>query len=306
MSLIVVCGLPVTAILGTLIIPTFGWRPMFVIAGLGALVVWYLRKALPESPRWLEANGRAAEAEALMETIEREVAAGGALPLPAPPAATPSWSLAALASPTLLPRMVVGSVVLISINTLIFGFVTWLPTFFVQQGLSVTRSFGYTLVIVLGSPIGCALGAFGADYFGRRPSIIGASVLTILFGGIWPFVAQPWLILTLGFLLIVAIYIQVAILFGVYTPELFPTEVRLRANGICNTLGRAATIASPYLVVALFTGYGVGGVLALMIALLLVQIVVVAAWGIEPAKRGLEELEAVPAQDEGSPRTVRV
>jgi len=29
-----------------------------------------------------------------------------------------------------------------------------------------------------------------------------------------------------------------ALLFGVYTPELFPTEIRLRANGICNTLGR--------------------------------------------------------------------
>jgi hypothetical protein len=46
-------------------------------------------------------------------------------------------------------------------------------------------------------------------------------------------------LLTVGFLLIVAIYVQVAILFGVYTPELFPTEVRLRANGICNTIGRA-------------------------------------------------------------------
>ena len=52
-------------------------------------------------------------------------------------------------------------------------------------------------------------------------------------------------LLTVGFLLIVAIYVQVAILFGVYTPELFPTEVRLRANGICNTIGRAATIVFP-------------------------------------------------------------
>jgi MFS transporter, putative metabolite:H+ symporter len=292
MSFVVVFGLPATAVLGTLIIPEFGWRPMFVIAGVGALIVWYLRKALPESPRWLEAHGRIDEAEALIRRIEAEAAAGRPLPPPAPPAPVPTWSLASLVSPTLLPRMVVGSVVLISINTLIFGFVTWLPTFFVQQGLSVTRSFAYTLVIVLGSPIGCALGAFGADYLGRRPSIIGASVLTIIFGGLYPFMVEPWLILTVGFLLIVAIYIQVAILFGVYTPELFPTEVRLRANGICNTLGRAATIVSPYIVVALFTAYGVGGVAGLMIALLLIQIAVVAAWGIEPAKRGLEELEA--------------
>jgi len=64
MAFIVVAGFPVTAILGYLTIPTWGWRPMFVIAGIGSLIVWYLRKNLPESPRWLEAQGRTAEAEA--------------------------------------------------------------------------------------------------------------------------------------------------------------------------------------------------------------------------------------------------
>jgi putative MFS transporter len=192
--------------------------------------------------------------------------------------------------------MVVGSVVLIVVNTLIFGFVTWLPTFFVQQGMSITRSFTYTLVIVLGSPIGCALGALSADRFGRRRCIILSAVATIILGAIYPFVGgTPWLLLTVGFLLIVAIYVQVAILFGVYTPELFPTELRLRANGICNTLGRAATIVSPFIVVMLFRSYGVAGVLSLMIGLLIIEIITVAAWGIEPAKRGLEELDATGA-----------
>jgi hypothetical protein len=79
-------------------------------------------------------------------------------------------------------------------------------------------------------------------------------------------------LLTIGFLLIVGIYIQVTILFGVYTPELFPTEVRLRANGICNTVGRAATIVSPFIVLALFRNYGVTGVLALMVGLLIIHI----------------------------------
>ncbi|HXP32116.1 MAG TPA: MFS transporter [Stellaceae bacterium] len=295
MALIVVSGLPATAILATLIIPNLGWRPMFIIAGIGALIVWYLRKALPESPRWLEAHGRNEDAEALMQSIEREAARAGTLPPPAPAAPLPSWSLATLLGPTLLPRMIVGSVVLIVVNTLIFGFVVWLPTFFVQQGLSITRSFAYTLVIVLGSPIGCAIGAFSCDYFGRRRTILAASVATIVFGAIYPFVAVPGLMLADGFLLIVSIYVQVAILFGVYTPELFPTEVRLRANGICNTLGRAATIVSPFIVVALFRAYGVAGVLGLMIGLLVIQIIVVAAWGIEPAQRPLEALEAVPA-----------
>lgn len=306
MSFVVVFGLPATAVLATVIIPNFGWRPMFVIAGIGALVVWYLRKSLPESPRWLEAQGRTEEAEALMQAIEREAATAGPLPPPAPATPVPPFTLASLVSRSLFPRMVVGTVVLISINTLIFGFVQWLPTFFVQQGLSITRSFAYTLVIILGSPIGCAIGAFGADYWGRKRCIIGASVLTIVFGAIYPFVSgEPWLLLTVGFLLIVAIYVQVAILFGVYTPELFPTEVRLRANGICNTLGRAATIVSPFIVVALFKNSGVAGVLALMIALLVIQIIVVALWGIEPARRRLEELEDEPSGAETAPRAAQ-
>ena len=80
MAFLVVAGFPATSLLGYLIIPTLGWRPMFVIAGVGSLIVWYLRKNLPESPRWLEAQGRTEEAEALMQAIETEAAGGKPLP----------------------------------------------------------------------------------------------------------------------------------------------------------------------------------------------------------------------------------
>ena len=176
MSFIVVFGLPATALLGYLIIPNYGWRPMFVICGLGSLVVWYLRKSLPESPRWLETQGRTAEAEALMQAIEKEAATAAPLPPPQPATPIPPFPLSSLLTPSLLPSMVVGSVALIMINTLIFGFVQWLPTFFVRQGLSITKSFDYTLVIITGSPIGCAIGAFSCDYFGRKPSLIAAAL----------------------------------------------------------------------------------------------------------------------------------
>src|SRR5260370_19694273 len=52
-SVFVVAGLPVTALLGTLIIPRLGWRIMFLLGGVGALVVCDLRQALPRAPRWL-------------------------------------------------------------------------------------------------------------------------------------------------------------------------------------------------------------------------------------------------------------
>src|SRR5580704_5505387 len=294
MAFIVVAGFPATALLGYLIIPNFGWRPMFVIAGIGSLVVWYLRKNLPESPRWLEAQGRTAEAEELMQTIEREVAAGaGALPAPVIGAPIPQLTAASMFRPPILQRLLVGSWVLITINTLIFGFVIFLPQFFLRQGLTITNSLGYTVVLAGGSLIGCAIGAFTSDFIGRRWSIIGASILTIIIGWIYASFnadSDPALVLSVGFALITVIYIQTAILFGVYTPELFPTEIRLRANGICNTLGRGATVVSPFIVGALMANYKLPGVVWLMIGLVVIQSVVVWAWGVEPRNRGLEDV----------------
>jgi len=298
MSFLVVAGFPATALLGYLIIPAFGWRPMFVVAGVGALIVWYLRKRLPESPRWLESKGRTAEAEALMAAIEKEVAAGAALPPPAAPAATAPVTAMAMLRPPLLQRMVVGSWVLVTINTLVFTFVIFLPQFFLRQGLTISQSLGYTVALAAGSLVGCALGAYAADAFGRRPSIVGASIVTIAAGWIYAqfsAASDPAIVLSVGFVLIVAIYVQTAILFGVYTPELFPTEIRLRANGICNTLGRAATVVSPFVVGALMASYQLPGVVWLMIGLVVIQIVVVWAWGVEPRNRGLEDVATAKA-----------
>jgi putative MFS transporter len=188
--------------------------------------------------------------------------------------------------------MVVGAVTLIVANTLIYGFVTWLPSFFVREGRSIARSFTYSFLISIGAPVGSAIGALTADSWGRKPAIIGASLVTILLGGIYPFIKDPVPLLIAGFLLMIPIYVQVTLLFAIYIPELFPTDVRMRAGGICNTFGRGATIITPFMVVALFRAYRIGGVLSLMIGLLIVQIVVVHLFGVEPKKLRLEEIEA--------------
>ena len=295
MAFIVVAGFPATALLGYLIIPNFGWRPMFVIAGLGSLFVWYLRKNLPESPRWLEARGRTEEAESLMQAIETEAASGQPLPPVVVPAPVARVSATDLVRPPLLQRLIVGCWVLISINTLIFGFVLFLPQFFLRQGLTITNSLAYTVVLSVASLVGCALGAWSSDAVGRRASIIGASVVTIVAGYIYARFdasADAAIVLTVGFILIVAIYVQTALLYGVYTPELFPTEIRLRANGICNMFGRGATVVSPFIVGSLIASSGLPGVIWLMIALVVIQILVVWAWGVEPRNRGLEDVAA--------------
>jgi putative MFS transporter len=304
MAVFVVTGLPISALAGYALVPVLGWRVMFVLGGLGSIAVWYARKKLPESPRWLAATGRDQEAETLLQSIEAEITAERG-PLPAPstaPTRTFSRAFSSLFSPELLPRLLLGCLLLIVINTLIYGFITWLPTFFVKQGMTITKSLSFTLVMSLGAPIGSGIGALTADRWGRKKVIIASSLLAIAFGAVYPFVAQPSLVMLIGFLLTVPIYVLVALLFGIYVPELFPTEIRLRASGLCNTLGRAATIATPFVVVALFNNYGVTGVLALMSSLLVLQIAAVAAWGIEPRGRGLEDVAGEPMKLPLTPR----
>jgi len=216
-----------------------------------------------------------------------------------PPAVVPApvrlAEVSDLAKPPLLQRMIVGSWVLISINTLIFGFVLFLPQFFLRQGLTITNSLAYTVVLSAGSLVGCVVGAYSSDTFGRRTSIITASIVTIISGYIYArfnAASDAEIVLAVGFILIIAIYVQTAILYGVYPPELVPTEIRLRANGICNMFGRGATVVSPFIVGSLMASSGLPGVIWLMIGLVIIQILVVSAWGVEPRNRGLEDVAA--------------
>ncbi len=141
----------VSALVARVVIPNFGWRWMFVITGVGALIVWFLRRSMPESPRWLEAKGRHAEAEAVLAAIEREVSPNRALPPPvvtvAPVLVRPS--VMALFAPGIAMRTLIGSIVLIALNTAVYGFIAFMPTFMVRQGMTIVSSLNYTTLMML-------------------------------------------------------------------------------------------------------------------------------------------------------------
>ena len=278
---IVTAGLPVSALLAWLLVPTFGWRVMFLLGALGAMVAWYLRRRLPESPRWLVVMGREAEADAIVSSFEQAAGFDFASGPPATPETIVAHPTADLFRRPLLPSLIVGCASLMVVNTLIYGFVIWLPTFFIGQGNSIARSTGFALLMALGGPIGSALGALAADYLGRKRTIVVVSCLAIILSVAFVFSGTSPVLPVIGFFLTIPIYILVAVLFAVYVPELFPTALRLRGVGICNAFGRSASIIVPLLIGPLFTTFGIPGVLAMMSSALLAMCVVVVALGTE-------------------------
>jgi len=281
MCTLVTAGLPVSAALAWLLVPNFGWRVMFVLGAVGSVVAWFLRRELPESPRWLVVMGRDGEADAIVSKFEREAGlASTSSPPPAPEAIVPH-ATGDLFQPPFLASLIVGCVALMVANTLVQGFVVWLPTFFVGQGVSIARSTGFALLMSLGGPIGSALGALAADHLGRKLTIVAVSCLAVVLSVAFVLSGTSPVMPIIGFLLTIPIYLLVAVLFAIYIPELFPTALRLRGVGICNAVGRSASIIVPLLIGPLFAKLGIPGVLTAMSSALLALCVVVVALGTE-------------------------
>ncbi len=292
----------VSALVARVVIPDFGWRWMFVIVGVGALFVFVLRRKMPESPRWLESKGRLAEAEAAMRDIERQVAPDGNLPpIRVVPTTPPRHgSLKDLFAAGMLMRTVIGSVVMIALNTATYGFIAFMPSFMIKQGLSIVTSLNYTTLMMFGGPVGALVGYLLADRWGRKRTMVTFSLLVIVFGAAYPQMTEPWLITLAGFLLVAAVYVVVAIGYALYVPELFPTEIRMRGAGFCNASGRMMTILTPQLIVPLFATTGVTGVVALVGGLMLLMAVLVGLFGVESRAKPLEALTPWAEGEEAS------
>jgi putative MFS transporter len=259
------------------------------------LWVWYLRKSLPESPRWLEQVGRTQEAESLVRQIEQEagIETAPAAIVIAPPASRVPISV--LFTRPVIRRTLLAIAVNIVCLVGAYSFTSWVPTFFVQQGLSVTRSLGFMAAMTLGNLAGPAIGMLVSDRIGRLRGLMITAVACPAVGFVYPQLSSPLAIVTCGFLLVTGMSLMIGFGLGAYTPELFPTEYRFRGNGLGQMSGRMAVIASPYIVVALYNAYGVGGAVGAVAILYLALAIGLLFYGIETNQQSLEALAPIVA-----------
>ncbi|BBL93200.1 MFS transporter [Thermus thermophilus] len=279
-------GWLLAALVGYLLVPSLGWRAAFLAGALPALYAAYLRLSLPESPRWLVARGRAAEAEALVASWER--AFPGPLPEPRPEPAPRPLPYGALFRPPLLRRTLFLALAWFALNAGYYGAFIWLPSLLVAQGYTLVRSLEYVLLITLAQVPGYLVAAFLVERWGRRPVLVGFLGLSALFAWLLSQAASPGEVLLFGALLAFfnlgawgAIY--------AYTPELFPTALRGSGAGFVAAVGRVGGILAPYATGALLPLWGPGGVLALHGGLLLLAGVFAFAVGVETRGKPLEE-----------------
>jgi putative MFS transporter len=283
-------GTILAGIVAITVVANYGWRWGFAVGALPALYVAYLRRALPESPRFLAEKGRAPEADAVVRRVER--AGGGAL-LTLAPAIAPTRAgrtrISELFSGRYVRRTVMLWILWFGVVLTYYGIFLWIPSILATRGLSEVRSNEFFFLSTLAQVPGYFSAAWLVERVGRKPTLVvyllGTAASAFMFGnsgtGTDAFI---WAAL-LSFFNLGAWGVVYTI-----TPELYPTSVRATGSGVAAAVGRIGGIIGPYLTPVLVTAIAVNGTFAVFMALLIVTAAVVAFLGEETRGRSLEEI----------------
>ncbi|QTE31474.1 MFS transporter [Pengzhenrongella sicca] len=244
-------GWTAAAVIGFLVVPNgdSGWRWALALGALPALWAVVVRRSLPESVRFLVSTGRHDAAEATVRRFERSAGITPTTPARAPaaparPRVGPLPRVRDLLAPGLRDRTLTLWAVWFTVNFAYYGAFIWLPTVLHASGLSLVRSFGYTLIITLAQLPGYAASAVLVERWGRRPTLaaflVGAAAAAGLFAG----AAGSAQVLTAGMLLSFFNLGAWGALYAI-TPELYPTRLRATGSGWAAGVGRIASILAP-------------------------------------------------------------
>lgn len=257
--------------------PTFGWRGALVIGAVPALWSLIIRYGLPESVRFLESQGRHAEAEEIVTTFETE--AGVITPSTAKAPAVPEQPTEPISHKVLWgPRFRRSTIALwltwFGVNFAYYGAFIWLPTLLHQNGMTLVKSFQFTLFMTLAQLPGYLVAAILIEVWGRRATLatfLAGSALGAVLFGLAPQIAEALapgnatmangLALTFGCTLSFFNLGAWGALYAV-TPEVYPTTMRASGAGAATAFGRIAAMSAPLLVPVLL---GLGGLPVLFV-----------------------------------------
>ncbi|MFF9145938.1 MFS transporter [Streptomyces sp. NPDC014861] len=295
------CGVPAVGFAAMWLVPLSplgidGWRWLFVIGSFGSVVVWFLRRRLIESPRWLAANGRVEEAEHLVASMESGKPAGRrALPgprrssgVPAPVGPEPgSAGSPDPAGPELRPRLRTvfskryrrRTAMLWTFSVLsvfgYYGFGALAPQILAAKGYGVVTGLGFIALSFLGYPIGSALSLPVIDRFERKTLIAVVAAAMVATGTGFAYADSAALVVAFGFCYTLCsnIFSNVS---HVYLAEQYPTAFRATASGAAYSLSKLSAAALPFILLPVLDAHGpgalflvIGAAMALLVATVL-------------------------------------
>lgn len=231
----------------------YGWRPLFIIGVLPALLVVAIRFWLPESRIWKEHNER----RALQEQPQRGEAASVGEGM-----SSGKFTLAQLFAPDLRKLTLIGTILLIAGNTAGGGIFAWAPTFLkTERGLDIASVGWFGVVLALGQLAGYNAFGFIADVIGRRSTMaiyFALGIVSVIVFG---------LVTNLGWLGFATFFVGFTLAgvfsgFIIYLSELFPTRARATGMGWCMGIGLFFWALVPFILGVLAPGSDFGTLFA--------------------------------------------
>ena len=276
-----------------------GWRILLLIGAFGAVLVVFLRRGLPESPRWLAGVGRAEDARAAVRALasgaDPWLEDGGDL-LSAMPVRTSAehftHPLRRLRLSPYRERLVMLCLFHIFQPFGYYGFGTLAALVLVSRGYDVTSSLLFTALSYIGYPIGSLLSIPLLKRFERKYLVMAGVVAMAVFGLLFATVHSSALIVVFGFLT-TAMSNVFSNVYHVYQAEIFPSDVRATAVGWTYSLSRLSSGALPFILIPVLDSYGAATMFTVVVAALGATMALIALMGPRTTGRNLEEINPI-------------
>jgi putative MFS transporter len=262
------------------------WRGIWIVIGIGALIVWVFRFAIPESPRYLATHGRGKEA---LDVLARMNIAGPTETLTTDAASNTKSDPFALVFKMFPKRVIAGMICFSAFFGVAIGLGNWLPNMMHDRGFTITKSLTFILGMNLAVPCASIFMMYALDKYGRKItavcSFIGAGVMAIVFSN----AGSSTQLLIFGFVMV--FFIQVSgNSMQIFASEVFPTNARASGFGWAAGVGRLSTagivVAIPYIQ----NHWGMTAVFVCIAIVLAIAAVSVTQMGPEAKQKGLDEV----------------